>query len=124
MKSYRETILEFAKKEYDISPEFLWEKFPTYAVLRNKENRKWFAIIMRIPKAKLGLGQAGEIEVMNIKCTPDGVFQLLDEGNGFIPAYHMNKRYWISVLLDGSVRLDRIKNLLQMSYKLVENKHN
>ncbi len=123
MKTYRENILEFVQKEYNISPEFLWQKFPTYAVLRNKGNKKWFAVIMQLPKEKLSLGTNGEIDVLNIKCKPEGIFQLLDEGKGFLPAYHMNKRYWISVLLDGSVRFDRIKNLIKMSYELVDSKH-
>ena len=124
MKSYRDEILKFAKKKYDVTPEFLCQKFPTYAVLRNKDNKKWFATIMRVPSEKLGLASTGEVEVMNIKCEPLGVIRLLDEGKGFLPAYHMNKTYWITVLLDGSVELKRIQNLLKMSFDLVNGKRN
>ncbi len=119
MKSQRENIIEFIKEKYDAEPEFLWKKFPTYAVFRNKQNKKWFATLMRIPKSKLHLEGSGEIEVMNIKCDQYGIWQLLDEDNGFLPAYHMNKKHWISVLLDDSLELSRIKNLLSMSYDLI-----
>ena len=79
---------------------------------------------MRVPSEKLGLASTGEVEVMNIKCEPLGVIQLLDESKGFLPAYHMNKTYWITVLLDGSVELKRIQNLLKMSFDLVNGKRN
>ncbi len=122
MKSYRNEIFKFVKDKYKVEPEFLWQKFPSYAVLRNKENKKWFGVLMSIPKSKLGLGGSEEIEVMNIKCYPEGIFQLLDEGNGFLAGYHMNKKYWISVLLDGLVDLERVKTLLQTSYDIVASK--
>ncbi len=122
MKTQREEIIEFAKTEYEVQPEFLWKKFPTYAILRNKENKKWFAALMCVPKNKLGIDGTGEIEVMNIKCETAGIWQLLDEPKGFLPAYHMNKKYWISVLLDSSVETDRLKNLVSMSYNLIASK--
>ena len=53
MKSQREEIIKFAKTKYNIKPEFLWEKFPSYAVLRNQRNKKCFAVLMNLPKAKL-----------------------------------------------------------------------
>ncbi len=123
MESQREEIVKLVKEKYGIMPEFLWEKFPTYAVLRNKNNKKWFAIIMNVPKNKLEPNSEGEVEVLNIKCNQYGIWQLLDEEKGFYPAYHMNKKHWISILLDDSIELDRIKQLLEMSYDLVNKTH-
>ena len=40
--------------------------------------------------------------------------------NGFLPAYHMHKGHWISILLDGTVEKDRIFPLLDMSFALTD----
>ncbi len=39
---------------------------------------------------------------------------------GFLPAYHMNKEHWITILLDGSVEREKIKQLIDLSYELTE----
>ena len=51
----REEIYRYMKKKYKAEPEFLWKRFPDYAVFRHQDNRKWFAIIMDVPAEKLGL---------------------------------------------------------------------
>ena len=48
----RKTIFEYVKEKYNTEPEYLWAKYPNYAVLRHKENQKWYAIIMDIEKEK------------------------------------------------------------------------
>ena len=42
----REEILKYVKNKYDTIPEYLWEKYPRYAVLRHRDNKKWYAVIM------------------------------------------------------------------------------
>lgn len=97
----REEIFEYVNKQYGSIPEYLWRSSPESAILRHK-NGKWYAAIMRVEKFKLGLKEDGMVEIINVKCEPDMV-GLLTQTYGFLPGYHMNKKYWITMLLDGSV---------------------
>ena len=54
-------------QDYGTKPEFLWEKYPDYAAFRRKDNEKWFAIIMDVPKNKLGLQENDILDVVNFK---------------------------------------------------------
>lgn len=107
-------------------PDFTGEKaeYPfgeETAVFRHSDNRKWFAILMNIPREKLGLFGKGNIDIVNLKCDPLLTGSLFSEG-GVFPAYHMNKEKWISVLLDGSLEPDKVKWLLEISFNLTARK--
>ncbi len=102
---------------YGTAAEFLWDKYPTYAVYRHQSNKKWFAAIMTIPKSKLDIDGDGLVDVINLKCDPLLIGSLLLE-DGFHRAYHMNKDKWITVRLDGSVDLEKLKWLLSLSFEL------
>ena len=114
----KEEIFEYVQKQYGTLPEYLWSKLPDSAVLRHK-NGKWYAAIMRVEKFKLGLKEDGMVEIINVKCEPDMV-GLLTQTYGFLPGYHMNKKYWITMLLDGSVSEAKILDFLDMSYDLID----
>lgn len=117
VKQLQQYILE----TYGIEPEYPWIKFPEYMVFRHSNNQKWFALIMDIPKEKLGLPEKETIYVLDIKCEPLLIGSLLNE-DGMYPAYHMSKTSWITVALDGSVSDEKIKWLLDMSYNLTAKK--
>lgn len=117
----KQDVLDFAKERFNAVPEYLWQKYPEYAVLRCKENKKWFAALMNVENAKLGLDGAGKADVLVIKCDPQAREILLHE-KGVIPAYHMNKERWIGVLLDGSCRKDLAFGLLEESFNTVKQK--
>ena len=104
---------------YGVSPDHPWESEPSFAVFRHESNRKWFALVMDIPKEKLGLKGGGMIDIVNLKCEPL-LIGSLRSGTGFFPAYHMSKDKWISVALDGSVDDEQIKMLLDMSFDLTD----
>ena len=104
---------------YGVTPDFPWESNPTFAVYRHRSNRKWFALVMDIPKSKLGLREDGDIDIVNLKCEPAMIGSLRLE-QGFFPAYHMNKDKWISVALDGSVDDEQLMFLLDMSFELTD----
>src|SRR5699024_6960094 len=91
------------------------------AVLRHKENNKWYGLIMEIPATKLGLQGDRLIDVLNVKCDPILIGSFRSKP-GYFPAYHMNKENWISIALDGSVPADEIKSLVSMSYDLTAGK--
>ena len=111
----RRAILDYAQAQYNASPEYLWERYPTFAVLRHERNRKWFALVGRVPRSALGL-EGAEVEILNIKCGPALTGALLGQP-GCRPAYHMNKTHWVTVLLDGTVPLEDILPLLELSFQ-------
>ncbi len=115
----RKSIFDYADKTYQSIPEYLWAKDPDSAVLRHNDNKKWYALIMNISKDKLGLEEEGKVEVINMKCDPQ-MIDTLQMTKGIFPAYHMNKRHWISVLLDGSVDDNMVYHLLDISFKLTK----
>ncbi len=117
----RKELDKYIEEVYGVIGEFPWNSAPTFAVYRHKSNNKWFAVIMEIPKIKIGIPEEGNVQVVNLKCEPLLIGSvILDEG--IHPAYHMNKNHWISVRLDGSVEREKLEWLLGLSYDLTDKK--
>ena len=116
----KESVLAFVKQQYQTKPEYLFRKSPQSAVLRHG-NGKWYGILMRIPREKLGGSDTEQVDILNIKCDPMMAGSMCMQP-GFFPAYHMNKKSWLTVLLDGSVPQQQVFAALQMSYALVAEK--
>ena len=116
----REEIFEYVKNQYGTVPEYLWETSPKSAVLRHK-NGKWYAVLMQVEKSRLGLEEESMVDVINVKCEPDMV-GLLTQTYGFLSGYYMNKKYWITMLLDGRVSEAKILDFLDLSYDLIDQK--
>ena len=108
-------IMTKVQEKYGNQLEYLWEKSPDTAVLRHEDNKKWYAVLMRIPWDKLEKGREGLVEAVNLK--HDQVADLLSK-KGIYPAFHMNKRYWISLTLDDSLSDDDVLDLLEISWNL------
>lgn len=117
----KQAILAYAKEKHDTTPEYLWQNLPTYAVLRNSNNRKWYAVFMDVPKSKLGRAGEEYIDILDVKCDPALIGSLLKE-DGILPGYHMNKGNWITILLDGTVSTEKVLFLLDLSYNLISKK--
>jgi predicted DNA-binding protein (MmcQ/YjbR family) len=118
-RTNRDAVLGFIKDQYGVDAEYLWTRFPNYAVFRHQENRKWFAVVMDVPAKRLGLDGNAAIDVLNVKCGPIMAGSLRNT-KGYLPAYHMNKGNWISILLDGSIPEEEVFGLLSLSYDLTE----
>lgn len=112
----RSELEKFISDNYVCTSDFPWVQYPSFRVFRHPNNKKWFAVIMDIPKNKIGLPSDDMISVVNLKSDPIMVGSLLRE-NGFFPAYHMTKNSWITVALDGSADDEKIKMLLDMSFE-------
>ena len=104
---------------YGVRAEYPFARNPETAVFRHALGRKWFAVIMKIPKRRLGIDGEGDIDIVNFKCADEIIFSMQQE-NGIYPAYHMNKSHWLSVSLDGSVPDDTVAWLLGISYDLTK----
>ena len=113
----RSEFKAYIQENYGIEPDYPWIEYPDYAVFRHNGNKKWFALVMGVPKNKFGLPGCENLDVVNLKCNPLLLGSLLGE-KGFFPAYHMSKVNWITVALDGSVSDDKIKMLLDISFEL------
>ena len=113
----REELETYISDHYAAQPDYPWADTPRAAVFRHAGNRKWFALVMEVPRDKLGLVGTEKLDIVNFKCDPILIASLRGE-NGIFPAYHMNKASWITAALDGSVSAETIELLLDVSYEL------
>ena len=114
---HRQDIYDYAKQRYGTEPEALWATAPDYAVLRHTDNRRWYALILRIPRKKVGLPGEGLIDVLEVKRDPAFSSGEID-GVPVLPPYHMNKLHWIAFPLDGTMPLETACLMLDLSFVL------
>lgn len=110
-------IAHFIYDKYQVQPEFLWDRDPHSGVFRDVCNHKWFGLIMSVDKRKIIHNSSGEIEILNLKLD-DKVEESL-QINGIYPAYHMNKKSWVSIVLDDRLSDEKIMRFVDVSYGLV-----
>ena len=110
-------IISYVKKKYNDDLEFLWNKFPTDAVLRNKINNKWYAVILTINENKLVTNTDNLITIIDLRCDNKKINEIVDNKNIF-RGYHMNKNNWITIKIDGSIPTKEICNMIDESYKI------
>ncbi len=101
---------------FSTTGEQLFVRYPSFQVFRHQGNRKWFAVIMDIPRKNLGLSGDEMISVVNLKCDPLLIGSFREEP-GIFPAWHMNKAHWLTVALDGTAANEPLMFLLNMSYE-------
>ena len=112
-------IMTRVQEKYENQLEYLWEKSPDTAILRHENNQKWYAVLMKISWDKLEKGREGLVEAVNLK--HDQVSDLLVKKRIY-PAFHMNKRYWISVPLDDTLSDEQVLELFERSWFLTSKK--
>ena len=113
----RDELFAYVKATFGTEPDYPWPQEPEYAVLRHADNGKWYGIVMSVPLSKLGLPGKGNVEIINVKSAQ--VLDMLLYGDpGILPAYHMNKKHWYTICLDGSVPVDDILHHLEESRAL------
>jgi len=112
-------IMTLVQEKYGNQLEFLWEKSPDTAVLRHENNQKWYAVLMQISWEKLDKTREGLVEAVNLK--HDQVADLLSQ-KGIYPAFHMNKRYWISLPFDDTLTDEKVLELFERSWFLTSKK--
>lgn len=110
-------IMGYAREHYGVEPDFPFPNYPDIPVLRHHGSRKWFAIFMNVSRSVLRLDGDDPVDIMNVKCDPilSGSLRMQE---GYLPGYHMNHDQWLTILLDGTVPLDEIIPLLDMSFDL------
>ncbi len=108
----REEIFNYIEEKYDAHPEYLWNDTPDAAIFRHEDNRKWFALIMQVN---------GE-EYVNVKTEPDYSDLLRNTYDYIIPAYHMNKEYWNTIIISQNANKELTFELIDQSYELTKKK--
>ena len=111
-------INAYIYETYDVLPEFLWPNIPSYAAFRRKQGGKWFAVIGSVPRCKVDPVSlsAQEVEVINVKADKDQIDTLLAR-DGIYPAFHMNKKCWVSIIFDDTLPDADIRRMVSESYK-------
>jgi len=111
-------ILRYAREEYGTEPDNPWQRTPDAKVLRHGDNKKWYGLIFSATERQLGIGDSDRrIDILNVKCDSN-LSASLRSKPGILPGYHMNHVEWTTLLLDGTVPMEIILNLLNMSYGL------
>ena len=110
-------VIRYVRERYGDELEFLWDRFPDNAVWRRKDNRKWYGIVLTLPKSKLGLPSGEVAEIIDLRLSPDRMADTVDRER-FFPGWHMNKKTWYTMLLDGSVPTDEICRRIDESHRL------
>ena len=111
-------INEFIYETYDVMPEFLWPNIPSYAAFRKKQGGKWFAVIGSVPRCKVDPASrsAKDVEVINVKVDKEQINALLAL-DGIYPAFHMNKKCWVSIIFDDTLADTDIQRMVGDSYE-------
>ena len=119
--SIRKKILAYVNDKYQTEADYPWTRDPMSATLKILETKKWYGLIINIPYRCLNIDKEGKVDILNVKNTPEKINALIDHIHYF-PAYHMNKKHWISILLDRTVQITQVEKLLDESYQLVTKK--
>ena len=108
-------LLEYCLNTYDTLPDYPFDDWMESAVLRHMDNRKWYAVVMKVSRCKFGFDSDEVIDVVNLKL-PIEMFGSFGAADGVYPAYHMNKLHWISVLLPDAPD-DVVRFLVNVSFE-------
>ena len=114
---YSRQVIQYIRDKYHDELEFLWTKFPNNAIFRRQDSKKWYAALLILQKQKLGLKEKGIVEIIDLRIKPENVDNLIDNKR-FFPGYHMNKKHWFTICLDGSVPIEEIFKYIDISYTL------
>ncbi|KEA45688.1 MmcQ/YjbR family DNA-binding protein [Campylobacter mucosalis] len=116
-----EDILAHILTKYKVAPENIFVKHPGVSVFRHKISKKWFALLLSVKVEKIKYDDVdfdGTITLLNLKLPP-GLIVLLTDNKTFLPAYHMNKRHWISINLDSpQINKGLVYDLIKQSFDL------
>ncbi|SDB50028.1 MmcQ/YjbR family DNA-binding protein [Butyrivibrio sp. INlla16] len=118
MESLRQDVFDYVKKKYKSKIEYLWKRYPDYAVFRHDDNQKWYGIVMNVSRDKLGLSGTDVVDVLNVKLDDLMYRDILLQQEGILPGYHISRGNWISILLDGTVSFEQICDLIDTGYEV------
>ncbi len=113
-------VASLIKETYGDTPEHTFRKYPDYAVFRESQSGKWYAVIMRVEENTLEKGSP-ECEILDLKASPQDIPSLLCR-EGIRPGWHMDAKHWVTVILDDTLPDEEIMTLVQNSHSLIGGK--
>ncbi|MGM9667791.1 MAG: MmcQ/YjbR family DNA-binding protein [Eubacteriales bacterium] len=116
----KQDFFEYCLTAYGTSPDYPFDEDFETAVLRHGENRKWYALVMRVSRRRFGQDSDEAVDVANMK-QPTEMFGSFAAADGVYPAYHMNKLHWVSVLLPDAPD-DVVQFLVKVSFEATKDK--
>lgn len=116
----KQSFLDYCLGTFGTLPDYPFDEDFETAVLRHADNRKWFALLMKVSRRKFGFDSDKTVDVVNLKL-PIEMVGSFGKDDGVYPAYHMNKLYWISVLLPDATD-ETIAFLTGVSYEATKSK--
>ena len=113
-------IIDYCNKKYGENHVNPFKKHPDILAFVNEKN-KWYALLSDVEYNKLNKNTdiTTKVKILNVKYPTDRILEIIDNKNIF-PAYHMNKKHWISIVIDKNIKLETIKELIDISYSLVK----
>lgn len=114
------------KDKWQVDPEFPWEKYEGNGIFKTAAAGRWFAGIFTVAFGKLEIEdddnhhhEADEIvEIINLKIAPEDMEEMVKRP-GICRGWHMNKKHWISAMLDDRLRDEQLISLVERSHDLV-----
>ena len=110
-------VIEYIKNKYNDDLEFLWEKFDDNAIWRNKKNNKWYGLLVTLSERKIGIESDKVINMIILRYQPENIENIIDNKLVY-PGYHMNKRSWITIKLDDTMKIEKIYSYIDNSYDI------
>lgn len=114
----KDDFIAWIKSKFGAEPDYPWPDDAPYSFVFRCPNEKWFALVMRIKYRQLGLTGDENVWVVNMKADQDAIPNLIDHKSIF-PAWHMNKKHWITILLTAVTDFEKLCELTEKSYELV-----
>ncbi len=114
--NYKQEICDYIRKKYGMDPEYKWRRYSEYAIFRHADNNKQFALLTTVPRKKIGLGSTGTEDVIDLKIDDMFFRDMLIQQDGILPSCQTNRMRWISVVLDGTVPEEQLRDLIDMSF--------
>lgn len=117
-----EDVLRYVKERYNSTTVKPFKTNPDIKALVTTKN-KWYALFLDVEYSKLQKDSLvdSKVKIINLKHLSSEISTVINNRNVF-PAYHMNKNHWISVVLDNNIDIEYVKELIELSYNLVNNK--
>lgn len=119
MSKQAQSVIEYVYKTYGDKLEFLWNKFPDNAIFRHQENKKWYGVMLSVSKRKLGISSDEIVEILDLRNSSEKVEKIVDHKK-YYPGWHMNKKYWYTIILDESVSIEEIYKCIDESYQMTK----
>ena len=118
----RQELTDYIFDTWSVEPDCPFPMDDVTCVFRHTDNRKWFGIIMVIPGNKLGLNTDQSLDIIDLKFDSGEALDFANNTPNIFPGWHMNKRNWITLVLDDRMPDEAVFALINKSFMLADQK--